>query len=95
MQRIDKVLRKLVLDEIEQVAYLAEDYGRLVGDAACSIDLPTLAVRLYQLRLCCIAMIKTHNELIDLMEASDGQGVAAREPAHDHREDQRSSDGVA
>jgi hypothetical protein len=91
MQRIDKVLRRLVLDQIEEVACVAEDCGRLVGDAACRIDVATLAVRLVQLRLCCIAMLRSYGEVAKLMEKGDGEGAAEA----GHSADQRSGDAVA
>ena len=96
MHRIDKVLRRLILDQIEEVAVVAEDCARLVGDMACRLDVATLAVRLIQLRLCCIEMLKSYDEVVKLMENADGQRVAAKDrPSHAHRENQRSSDGVA
>jgi hypothetical protein len=96
MQRIDKVLRRMILDDIEAVACVAEDCGRLVGDAACKLDLATLAVRLIQLRLCCVAMLKNYNDVVKLMEARDGQGVAAEAgPSHGGREHQQLTDGDA
>lgn len=96
MQRIDKVLRRLILDQIEEVAVVAEDCARLVGDAACRIDVATLAVRLIQLRLCCIAMIRSYDDVVRLMENGDGQGVAAKDgSSHADCADQRSRDGVA
>ena len=96
MQRIDKVLRRLILDQIEEVAVVAEDCARLVGDMACRLDVASLAVRLIQLRLCCIAMLKSYDEVVKLMEKVDGQGMAAKaRPSHADREDQRSGDGVA
>jgi hypothetical protein len=97
LQRIDKVLRRLMLDQIEEAACIAEDCARLVADAACRIDVATLAVRLIQLRLCCIAMTRSYDDVVKLMEKSDGQRVAAAEagPSDAHRADQRSGDVVA
>ena len=97
MQRIDKVLRRLIFDQIEEVAVVAEDCARLVGDAACRIDVATLAVRLIQLRLCCIAMIRSYDDVVRLMENSDGQGVAeaAAGSSHGGREHQQFADGDA
>jgi hypothetical protein len=95
LQRLDKVLRRLMLDQIEEAACIAEDCARLVADAACRIDMQTLAVRLIQLRLCCIAMTRSYDDVVKLMERSDGQGMAGEEPAHDRRADLRSSDAVA
>ena len=96
MQRIDKVLRRLILDQIEEVAVVAEDCARFVGDMACRLDVASLAVRLIQLRLCCIAMLKSYDEVVKLMEKVDGQGMAAKDgPSHANRQDQRPGDGVA
>ena len=97
MQRIDKVLRRLILDQIEEVAVVAEDCGRLVGDMACRIDVATLGVRLIQLRLCCIAMLKSYDDVVKLMEKADGQGVAetAAGSAHGRREHRWLADGDA
>jgi hypothetical protein len=97
MQRIDKVLRRLMLDQIEEAACIAEDCARLVANAACRIDIATLAVRLIQLRLCCIAMTRSYDDVVKLMEKGDGQGVAegAIGPSDAHRADQRSGDVVA
>jgi hypothetical protein len=79
--------------QIESVAYLAEDYARMLFDAAERCDLMETAGRLQQLRFCTINMIQTFNYF--LRTQPNGQGVAAGKAAHDHREDQRSGDGVA
>jgi hypothetical protein len=95
LQRIDKVLRRLMLDQIEDAACIAEDCARLVADAACRIDVATLAVRLIQLRLCCIAMARSYDDVVRLMEKGDDQGMAKAGAAHRGRDDQRLADGDA
>jgi hypothetical protein len=88
-----EALRREALEEVGRVACQAEDYAQKLFDATDQRDLMALAVRLQQLRLCTIAMIQTFNHF--LREKPHGQGVAAGEPAHDRREDHRSSDAIA
>lgn len=66
-----------MLDQVEEVAVVAEDCARLVADTACRIDVATLAVRLVQLRLCVIAMLRAYNEVAKLMEEADGSDEEA------------------
>jgi hypothetical protein len=91
---IIEVLRRDAFAEIESVAYLAEDYARMLFDAAERRDLMETAGRLQQLRFCTINMIQTFNYF--LRTQPNGQGVAAKGgTSHGNRQDQRSGDGVA
>jgi hypothetical protein len=91
---IVEVLRREAFEEAGRVAYLAEDYARMLSEAADRRDLMAIAVRLQQLRLCTINMIQTFNHF--LREKPHGQDVAAKDgPSQPNREDQRSGDGVA
>jgi hypothetical protein len=87
------VLRDAAFIEIERIAGLVASYARSTGEAAFRGDETTMLVHMKQARLCLISMIKTYKDLLEL--CADDQGMAAREPAHDYREDQRSGDGVA
>jgi hypothetical protein len=89
------VLKDQAFDEIMRVAAQAESYARSTGEAAYRGEITAGLVPLKQLRLCCIAMIETYNELQKL-EERNGQGVPAE--ARSPRavgEGQRPSDGVA
>jgi hypothetical protein len=91
---IIELLRRDAFEEIERVAYLVEDYARMLFDAAERRDLMETAGRLQQFRLCAITMIQTFNHF--LREKPHGQGVARKAgPAHSNREDHRSGDAVA
>lgn len=85
----------MILDEIESVAWMAEDYAHLTGDAACRVDVATLAVRLLQLGLCCNAMIQAYSELEKFREQAGGQDLAEKGNERGGREDQRPGDAVA
>ena len=91
---IIEVLRRDAFEEIERGAYLAEDYARMLFDAAERRDLMGTAGRLQQFRLCTINMIQTFNHF--LREKPHGQDVAGNaRPSHANRADQRSGDVVA
>jgi hypothetical protein len=55
-------LRDQAFDEIDRVANLAASYARSTGEAAFRGDETTMFVHMKQLRLCCVAMIKTYKE---------------------------------
>jgi hypothetical protein len=55
-------LRDQAFDEIERVGSLASSYARSVSEAAFRGDEVTMVAHLRQLRLCCIAMLRTHKE---------------------------------
>jgi hypothetical protein len=91
---IVELLRRDAFEEIERVAFMAEDYARMLFDAAERRDLMETAGRLQQFRLCTINMIQTFNHF--LREKPHGQDVAGNAgPSHAHRQDQRSGDAVA
>jgi hypothetical protein len=81
-----ELLRREALEETEKVAYLAEDYARMLFEAAERRDLMAIAVRLQQLRFCTIAMIQTFN--LFLRKKPDGQGVAEARKESRNRADQ-------
>ena len=84
-----ELLRRDAFEEIERVAYKAEDYARMLFDAAERGDLMETAGRLQQFRLCTINMIQTFNHFLrERLSGQDG------EPRGD-RHDQRPGDGVA
>jgi hypothetical protein len=87
------VLRDQAFDEIGRLATLSESYSRSLAAAAYRGDQTTVLVHARQLRLCCVALIKTYK---DYLEAKpNGQDLAeAREPQRD-RADLGSGDGMA
>lgn len=60
---LTSALRDQAFEEIERVADLAASYSRSIGEAAFRGDEATMLVHLKQLRLCCLAMIKTYKDL--------------------------------
>jgi hypothetical protein len=57
--------RNQALDEIGRVAALAGSYARSLEEAAFRGDEATLEAHLRQLRLCCVAMIKTYKDYLE------------------------------
>ena len=89
-----ELLRRDAFDELGRVAMLAEDYALKLFDATERRSLMETAGRLQQFRLCTMAMIQIFNHFLRTQPHDQGMAEAG-EPAHDHREDQRSSDAVA
>jgi hypothetical protein len=85
------VLRGQALDEIERVASLVASYAHSAGEAAFRGDETTMGVHIRQLRLCCVAMLKTYKE----MAGDQGVAEGAVGPSHAYSQDQRSGDVVA
>jgi hypothetical protein len=54
--------RDQAFEEVERMADLAASYVRSIGEAAFRGDEATMVVHLKQLRLCCLAMIKTYKD---------------------------------
>jgi hypothetical protein len=85
-------LRNQGFDELMRDADLAASYCRSIGEAAYRGEELTAGVHIKQLRLCCLAMIKTYKICFE----GKGEGVSGEPgPSHADREDQRPGDGVA
>jgi hypothetical protein len=81
-------LRNQGFDELMRDADLAASYCRSIGEAAYRGEELTVGVHIKQLRLCCLAMIKTYKICFEGVSREPG-------PSHADREDQRPGDGVA
>ena len=85
-------LRNQGFDELMRDAEMAASYCRSIGEAAYRGEELTVGVHIKQLRLCCLAMIKTYKICFE----GKGEGVPREPgPSHADRQDQRSGDGVA
>ena len=85
-------LRNQGFDELMRDADLAASYCRSIGEAAYRGEELTVGVHIKQLRLCCLAMIKTYKVCFE----GAGEGLPGEPgPPLPDREDQRSGDGVA
>ena len=89
LEEVRSLLRNQGFEELMDNADKAASYCRSIGEAAYRGDQLTIEVHLRQLRLCCLAMIKTFKEDIG------GQGVAEGSRPLANGEDQRPGDGVA
>jgi hypothetical protein len=69
---VGQVLLGEACKEIRRVSKLSTSYSRSIGEAARRGDEVTLEAHLKQLRLCCLAMIKTYKDY--LKEKTNGQG---------------------
>ena len=89
LDEVKTLLRNAGFETIMDVSDKAASYCRSIGEAAYRGDELTVEVHLKQLRLCCLAMIKTFKEDVG------GQGMAEGGRPQADGEDQRSGDGVA
>lgn len=89
---IASVLRDAAFEDISEKAALAESYARSLGEAAYRGSRIATAVHTDELRLVCIAIIKTFNDY--LRDKPHGEGVAEAGSSRPDRAGEQAGDGV-